>query len=320
MPAAGEHDEALAADVDHQRLLVEDRRVGLPPPVAPGLVVGHPALEVGGAVDLPGDEHRAVEQQRGLPALDHLEALGLQRRAAQRRQLPRRLVGQREAAFGPHQRMHGERQPAAAPQLGQPGQPARVIEVAVAEHHDLDVARVEAEPVEVGRHAGRGHSGVEQHGVRGAAAARGDERGEAVLGDQPGMRLAVHELRGVHRGDRGVARAPGRADVAHQRVVAVVHQRGDDDLVDRLQGYGIYCRALHRAGVGRGDLGRTTTAVTHSSTVHPGAPGDQRTWITSAAAACHTDDCCPARKSRISSLILSGTSSVSQWPTSGSDS
>ena len=29
-------DESAPADVDHQRLLVEDQRVGLPPPVAPG--------------------------------------------------------------------------------------------------------------------------------------------------------------------------------------------------------------------------------------------------------------------------------------------
>ena len=134
--AAGDHDQAPAADVDDQRLLVEDQRVGLPPPVAPRLVVGHAALEVGRAVHLAGDEHAAVEQQRRL-------------RAARSPRSPRppaprgsasaaptaRLAGQRDPAPGPHQRMHGERQTAAAAQLGQPGQPAGVIEVSVAEHH-----------------------------------------------------------------------------------------------------------------------------------------------------------------------------------------
>ena len=48
--APGEHHESAPADVDHQRLLVEDQRVGLPPPVAPGLVVRQAALELRGAV------------------------------------------------------------------------------------------------------------------------------------------------------------------------------------------------------------------------------------------------------------------------------
>jgi hypothetical protein len=56
----------------------------------------------------------------------------------------------------------------------QPREAAIVIEVAVAEHHDLDRRRVEAEPLEVGCHPVRGYPGVEQHGVRGRAAAGGD--------------------------------------------------------------------------------------------------------------------------------------------------
>jgi hypothetical protein len=37
---------------------------------------GHGAFEVGGPVDLAGDQHRAVEQEGWLTALDHVEADG----------------------------------------------------------------------------------------------------------------------------------------------------------------------------------------------------------------------------------------------------
>jgi hypothetical protein len=62
------------------------------------------------------------------------------------------VIGQGEAAPAPDQRVHGERQPAAAPQPNQPGEAAIVIEVAVAEHHGLDRGRIEVEPLEVDRH------------------------------------------------------------------------------------------------------------------------------------------------------------------------
>jgi hypothetical protein len=57
MPTPGEHDQSPSADVRDQRLLVEDQRIGLPPPVAPCLEVRQPAFELGGALDLPDNQN-----------------------------------------------------------------------------------------------------------------------------------------------------------------------------------------------------------------------------------------------------------------------
>ncbi len=65
-------------DVGDQRLVVEDQRVGLPVAVAVGLEQRVSALELGRAVDLAGDEQRAVEQERRLPLLDDVEAGALE--------------------------------------------------------------------------------------------------------------------------------------------------------------------------------------------------------------------------------------------------
>ena len=101
-----------------------------------------------------------------------------------------------------------------------------------------------------------------------------------VLCDQPGIGSAFLELRGEQPGNPGERRAAGRAGVAHQRVVAVVHQRRDDDLVDRLQGNGIHRSALRRAREGRGDLGGRAAAITHDPMVHPVGLGGQATRTT----------------------------------------
>ena len=96
-----------------------------------------------------------------------------------------------------------------------------------------------------------------------------------MLGDQPGIGSAFLELRGEQLGNPGERRPAGRAGVAHQRVVAIVHQRRDDDLVDRLQGNGIHRNALRRAREGRGDLGGRASAITHDPMVHPIGLGGQ---------------------------------------------
>jgi hypothetical protein len=47
----------------HERLVVADQRVGLPLPINQRLLRGQTFLEVGNALDLAGDEHRAVEEE-----------------------------------------------------------------------------------------------------------------------------------------------------------------------------------------------------------------------------------------------------------------
>ena len=80
--APGQHDQAVAGDVDNEGLVIEDQRVWCPGPVGQCLVKRHAMFEVAGAVDLAGDQHRIIEQQRWLAAFDDFEAGLLQRVAA----------------------------------------------------------------------------------------------------------------------------------------------------------------------------------------------------------------------------------------------
>ena len=68
MAAAREDDQSPARDVGDQGLVVEDQRIRLPGSAPPGLVDREAPLEAGGAVDLAGDEHRVVEEERRPPA------------------------------------------------------------------------------------------------------------------------------------------------------------------------------------------------------------------------------------------------------------
>jgi hypothetical protein len=60
--ASGEHDQATPPHVHGERLVVEDQRIGLPAPIPVRFVEGQTLLEVGGAVDLAGDEDAAIQQ------------------------------------------------------------------------------------------------------------------------------------------------------------------------------------------------------------------------------------------------------------------
>jgi hypothetical protein len=194
----------------------------------------HAVFEVGGAVDLTGDQDGAAGEQGRLAALDHVEALAGQRTLAERRPVVGSAAGQGESAAGPHQRVDNHRQgPGSAPP-GESGQAAGVVEVAVAEHYGVHAGQVEAEPVGVGDHRIRGQAGVEQHRRRGVAAADGDQRGEAVLGHQPDVGTPRFELGRL--GGSGCERRPGDCVVAgEQGVVDVVDQRGDEDVVHWLE-------------------------------------------------------------------------------------
>src|SRR6185437_13402242 len=151
VPAAGDDDQSLAAHVHDEGLVVEDQRVGFPRGAGPVLVCGgHAVFEVGGAVNLTGDQEGAVGEQGRLAALDHLEAVAGQRMFAECRPVVGPTAGQGEAAAGPHQRVDNHWQgPGSAPP-GECGQAAGVVEVAVAEHYGVHGGQVEAEPAGVG--------------------------------------------------------------------------------------------------------------------------------------------------------------------------
>ena len=98
------------------------------------------------------------------------------------------------------------------------------------EHDRLDGRRRRCEPCmfSVIR---RANAGVEQDRVRPLAPPDRHEGGEAVLGHEPRHRGATLEVGSGDRGHPTHGRSLGRRHVGHQAVVAVVDQRGDDDLV-----------------------------------------------------------------------------------------
>ena len=159
--AAGEDHEALAAHVRHQRLVVEDQRVGLPVAVAVGLEQRVALLELGRAVDLAGDQQRPSSRNDGCrsstiskPAPSSAAllvegsstgALGI----ATRRRL-QKSGWMSTGTFG------------AAEPLDDPVHAGRVVPVAVAEHDDVDVAGREVEPAHVLHEAVGREPGVEE--------------------------------------------------------------------------------------------------------------------------------------------------------------
>ncbi|OHV31472.1 hypothetical protein CC117_26085 [Parafrankia colletiae] len=176
---------------------------------------------------------------------------------AQRRQLGRVQAGRSEPAARPDLRVDGHRQAAHPTAAGEPGKAPGMVEVPVAENDTLDVAEVDTEPVGVAHHAVRRDAGVEQQRGDRVAAADADQRREPVLGPQPRRREPGLELRCLDQ-----AHPTRRADhpfvAGQQPIVGVVHQRGDDDLVDRDQ----RDRVHGRAGGGPGPAGTGTSQVT----------------------------------------------------------
>jgi hypothetical protein len=98
MAAAGQDDEAPSAHGRDKGLVVESARVRLPPSLPVGLVEGEALLELGRAVDLAGDQERAVEEKRGPAFLDDLEAGSLECGPAGGGQLDRIATWQGEPA------------------------------------------------------------------------------------------------------------------------------------------------------------------------------------------------------------------------------
>jgi hypothetical protein len=229
--AAGQHDQAASAHVRDQRLVVEDQRVRLPAPVPVRLVRRHSVFELGRAVDLAGHQERAVEQERRLLALDHVEAGSVESAPARGRQLDRLAAGERHPAAAPELGMEDDGQVGSAQFGREPVHSRGVVPVPVAEHDDVDVVPGELETAHVLDQAVRCDPGVEQD-PRGPLGLRDrDEAGESMLGSQDVARCRKRE------------RCPlGRSRVDEQGVGHVVDQRGDRHRV-----YGLECDGLHRS-------------------------------------------------------------------------
>ena len=88
VPAAGQHDQSASGTFPIERLVVEDQRVRFPARRRAGPGGWGTPFEVGPAVDLTGDQHRPVEQERRAPLLDDVEPGVLQRAAAGGRAAP----------------------------------------------------------------------------------------------------------------------------------------------------------------------------------------------------------------------------------------
>nr|CAJ31223.1 hypothetical protein ws7f8_37 [uncultured sulfate-reducing bacterium] len=160
--AAGDDDETPVAEVGHQRLIVVYQRVRLPFPIAEGLLDGQPLLEFGGALDLPGHDQVTVQQGRWLPFLGYPEAGSADILQAGRGQLERLSPGDGDPPPQPHVGMSEQRREG----LEIPREPIetdRVVEVAMAEDHGLDCARVHTQRAEIVHQSVDTRAGVEEH-------------------------------------------------------------------------------------------------------------------------------------------------------------
>jgi len=237
MAAAGEDHQAAPTHLRDEGLVVEDQRIGLPRPVAVGLVTREALLEVRRPVDLAGHQQRAVEQKRGLALLDDLEARPLERALARRRQLDGITAGQRQPATAPELGMDEDGNVGPAELPDQPVHPGGVIPVTVAQHDHVDVARRDLQPAHVLDQAVRCPSGIEQDPRLAVALGDRHQTREAVLGPQGVARPASFDESRRHPGLRPQPhrRPLRRTLVDEQHVGHVVDQRGDRQRVDGLE-------------------------------------------------------------------------------------
>ena len=271
--AASAHDhQAAVANAQHQRLVVEDERVGLPLPVAQRLVTLKARLERRGAVDLAGDQRRAVEQE-GRPALLHdLKADVLQRRAAGRGQLARIQAREADPPAAPELRVDRHRQAGAAERSDEPLHPGDVVPVPVAEHDHLDVPDPEPEPAHVLDHPVRRDTRVEQQ------RSLPPTRSIRTSAENPGSAISAS---GTPVFGRTRAPAVGSAPVSargqltrwtpavdQQRVGEVVDQDRDPDPVDRLELDRHVCESSQRRAASRkSSCGHTSAPTTPGTAV-----------------------------------------------------
>ena len=183
MAAPGEHEQAVVANPQDQRLVVEDERVGLPSVAAVRLVALHAGLERRRSVDLAGDQHRPLEEERRAAALDDVETGVGEAPPGGRWELDGVAPGDGDAAPVPELGVDQDRQVHPSQAGGQARQPGGVVEVAVAADDDLDVAGVDVEAGHVLEGTVRRHAGVEEDAVSSVALAYRHRRAEAVLGD-----------------------------------------------------------------------------------------------------------------------------------------
>ena len=226
----------MASDGRHERLIVEDQRVRLPGSTPVRLVDGEPALELGRAVDLAGDEQRSVEQERRLLLLDDVEAGPLEGALARRRQLHRLVARERKPSPGPELRMDEHGHARAADRLREAVHAGHVVPVAVAEHDDVDLARGDLEAAACSR--------TRPSGVRPASNRRRVVRSPFVTvtsAENPCSARGASSVspatvkRAGMRGDFAIDGRFAGPLISEQRVRDVVHQSGDRQRVDRLE-------------------------------------------------------------------------------------
>jgi hypothetical protein len=207
---AAEHEEAAVAHTRHERLVVEDQRIGLPAS-AVHLMSLEAGLELGRTVDLAGDQHGAVEQERRLLLFDDLEAGAFQRRAAGRRKLDRIEPGEADPSAGPELRVDQHREVPAAERFRHALHSRDVVPVAVAQDDRLDIAERQSQPADVFRDAAGCDARIEQQRALAPVLLDAHECGEAGLGDQRVRNPSRRERRGHARNGAGERLRPAEA-------------------------------------------------------------------------------------------------------------
>src|SRR5262249_35904850 len=105
MSAAGEDNQSTIADVDDDRLIIEDQRIRLPVIVAPRLLRRKARFVIGGSIHLAGDQDGVVEQETWLVLLDDRKSGALERGPTGGRNLARLIVAYTNAASLPEVRV-----------------------------------------------------------------------------------------------------------------------------------------------------------------------------------------------------------------------
>jgi hypothetical protein len=187
MGAGGEDDQSLVLRIHGEEALVQNQRVRLPALAVLALPVlaGHAPLIGRHARDLAADMEHVVEDGLGLRRAHHVGAMLRQlMNGGDIGESAHRAVRELQGAATEHARMHIGRH--IAPAISQANQiegaehAAAMVPMAVGEHHRLDPAHLDAEPLDIALEHRLVRPGVEEHGVGLVAAIGGEQAREAM--------------------------------------------------------------------------------------------------------------------------------------------
>src|SRR5947209_8139993 len=223
MRAAGDDDEALAANVDDDVLVVPDHRIRLPAALSTGVVDREAPFEARRPLDLARDEDGPIDEDGWSLLLDDRQALRLEVGPARWWEAQLGHGREDDLALPPGAGLDDQREPATSQPVRDTYELGRVVSMAMRDDECPEVRGADPEDVEVPAEDCRREPAVVEEGPVIPVSGDGHERREAVLGDEF---VAIAEVRGPIPLDAGC--------VGHEDVDEAV----DDDLhLDRIDGH-----------------------------------------------------------------------------------